>query len=85
LFFYPLPRAILSIEKAALYTIYCHLEHFDDVMMEIRVVDINLTDDSPTVFASYRTRGRTALIPAIFLDPMSNNNSPTPSSNNSRM
>jgi len=53
-------------------------------MMEIRVVDINLTDGSPTVFASYRTRGKTALIPAIFLDPKPNNNSRIPSSNNSR-
>jgi len=70
-----MPRAILNIEKAALYTIYCHLEHLDDVMMEIRVVDINLTAGGPTVFASYRTRGKTAMIPAIFLDPNCNNNS----------
>ncbi|XP_060881188.1 uncharacterized protein LOC132952776 [Metopolophium dirhodum] len=79
-----LARAILNIEKAALYTIYCYLEHFDDVMMEIRVVDINLTAGSPTVFASYRTRGKTAMIPAIFLDPNFNNNSQTLHSNHSQ-
>jgi len=53
-------------------------------MMEIRVVDINLTAGSPTVFASYRTRGKTAMIPAIFLDPNFNNNSQTLNSNHSR-
>jgi hypothetical protein len=73
--FYPLSRAILNIEKAALYTIYCHLEHLDDVMMEIRVVDLNVTGGNSTVYASTRARGKTALISAIFLDPNSNNNS----------
>lgn len=53
-------------------------------MMEIRVVDINLTAGGPTVFASCRTRGKTALIPAIFLDPNINNNSQILNSNNSR-
>ncbi|XP_060845427.1 uncharacterized protein LOC132925012 [Rhopalosiphum padi] len=70
-----LARAILNIEKAALYTIYCHLEHLDDVMMEIRVVDLNVTGGNSTVYASTRARGKTALISAIFLDPNSNNNS----------
>ncbi|CAH1731726.1 unnamed protein product [Aphis gossypii] len=70
-----LARAILNIEKAALYTIYCHLEHLDDVMMEIRVVDLNLTGDSSTVYASSRARGKTVLISAVFLDPNLNNNS----------
>ncbi|XP_025198171.1 uncharacterized protein LOC112596622 [Melanaphis sacchari] len=69
-----LARALLNIEKAALFTIYCHLEHLDDVMMEIRVVDLNLTDGSSTVYASSRARGKTALISAIFLDPNLNNN-----------
>jgi len=46
-------------------------------MMEIRVVDVNLTGGSPTVFASSRTRGKTVLIPSIFLDPNHNNNSRT--------
>ncbi|KAE9543497.1 hypothetical protein AGLY_002297 [Aphis glycines] len=70
-----LARAILNIEKAALYTIYCHLEHLDDVMMEIRVVDLNLNGGNSTVYASSRARGKTALIPAVFLDPNLNNNS----------
>eukprot|EP00102_Acyrthosiphon_pisum_P026578 XP_016663788.1 PREDICTED: uncharacterized protein LOC100569340 isoform X2 [Acyrthosiphon pisum] len=76
-----LARAILNIEKAALYTIYCHLEHFDDVMMEMRVVDMNLTAGGPTVFASCRTRGKIAMIPAIFLDPNFNNNTQILNSN----
>lgn len=52
-------------------------------MMEIRVVDINPTAGGPTVFASYRTRGKTAMIPAIFLDPNFNNNSQILNSNHS--
>lgn len=53
-------------------------------MMEIRVVDINLTGNGSTVFASYRRRGKIAFIPAIFLDPNFNNNSRIMNSNNSR-
>lgn len=58
-------RVILNVENAALYTICFHLENIEAVM-EIRVVDKN---NSSTVFASYRARGKTAFIPAVFLDP----------------
>lgn len=44
-------------------------------MMEIRVVDLNLTGGSSTVYASSRARGKTALISAVFLDQNPNNNS----------
>lgn len=45
--------------------------------MEIRIVDKNFTGGSSTVFASSRARGKTAMIPAVFLDPNNPSNSRT--------
>lgn len=59
-------RVLLKVDNAALYTIYCYIENLEALEVEIRVVDEN---DSSIVFALSRARGKTALIPVVFLDP----------------
>lgn len=59
-------RVFLKVDNAALYTIYCHIENLEDLELEIRIVD---ESDGLIVFGSSRARGKTALIPIIFLDP----------------
>lgn len=60
------PRVFLYTENPARFTIYCHLQNMDAVFMEIRVIN---QDGDSTVFASTRVCGKTALIPAVFLNP----------------
>lgn len=63
-------RVFLKIENAAQFTIYFQTEYLIDRTMELRVTD---KDNSSTVFASTYAKGKTAMIPSVFLDPNYNN------------